>query len=78
MCKLIEIVQSLSIAIVNDQNELIDWILVQYYWNFIHSKRTEVPKRQQSLDDINLDQFLKIANYEDTVKELDVYYGIGM
>lgn len=34
--------------------------------------------RKQSLDDINLDQFLKIANYEDTVKELDVYYGIGM
>lgn len=33
--------------------------------------------RKQSLDDINLDQFLKIANYEDTVKELDVYYGIG-
>lgn len=33
--------------------------------------------RKQSLDDINLDQFLKIANYEDTVKELDIYYGIG-
>lgn len=33
--------------------------------------------RKQSIDDINLDQFLKVANYEDTVKELDVYYGIG-
>ncbi|XP_031623175.1 probable phosphorylase b kinase regulatory subunit beta isoform X5 [Contarinia nasturtii] len=32
--------------------------------------------RKQSLDDINLDQFLKVANYEDTVKELDMYYGI--
>ena len=33
--------------------------------------------RQPSLDDINLDQFLKISNYEDTVKQLDIYYGIG-
>ncbi|XP_055539844.1 probable phosphorylase b kinase regulatory subunit beta isoform X3 [Wyeomyia smithii] len=32
--------------------------------------------RQPSLDDINLDQFLKISNYEDTVKQLDIYYGI--
>lgn len=38
----------------------------------------EQQNRKQSFDDINLDQFLKIANYEDTVKELDVYYGIGM
>lgn len=37
----------------------------------------EPQTRKQSLDDINLDQFLKIANYEDTVKELDIYYGIG-
>lgn len=37
----------------------------------------EPKSRKQSLDDINLDQFLKVANYEDTVKELDVYYGIG-
>lgn len=37
----------------------------------------DAQNRKQSLDDINLDQFLKIANYEDTVKELDVYYGIG-
>lgn len=33
--------------------------------------------RQGSIDDINLDQFLKISNYEDTVKQLDIYYGIG-
>lgn len=39
--------------------------------------RAEPQTRKQSLDDINLDQFLKIANYEDTVKELDIYYGIG-
>lgn len=32
--------------------------------------------RQGSLDDINLDQFLKTSNYEDTVKQLDIYYGI--
>ncbi|XP_062705402.1 probable phosphorylase b kinase regulatory subunit beta isoform X5 [Aedes albopictus] len=32
--------------------------------------------RQPSLDDMNLDQFLKISNYEDTVKQLDIYYGI--
>lgn len=37
----------------------------------------DIDTRKQSLDDINLDQFLKIANYEDTVKELDLYYGIG-
>ncbi|KAI8125814.1 putative phosphorylase b kinase regulatory subunit beta [Lucilia cuprina] len=32
--------------------------------------------RQNSLEDINLDQFLKTSNYEDTVKQLDIYYGI--
>lgn len=43
-----------------------------------HSIRSFEPQgRKQSLDDINLDQFLKVSNYEDTVKELDVYYGIG-
>lgn len=26
---------------------------------------------------INIEQFLKISNYESTVKQLDVYYGIG-
>ncbi|XP_059616848.1 probable phosphorylase b kinase regulatory subunit beta isoform X1 [Phlebotomus argentipes] len=34
------------------------------------------PIRMGSIDDINLDQFLKITNYEDTVKQLDIYYGI--
>lgn len=29
--------------------------------------------RQASLEDINLDQFLKISNYEDTVKQLGKY-----
>lgn len=33
--------------------------------------------RQNSIDDVHLDQFLKISNYEDTVKQLDIYYGIG-
>ncbi|KAL5279164.1 PHKB family protein [Megaselia abdita] len=32
--------------------------------------------RQNSLEDINLDQFLKTSNYEDTVKQLDIYYGM--
>lgn len=32
--------------------------------------------RQNSLEDINLDQFLKTSNYEDTIKQLDIYYGI--
>ncbi|XP_059220834.1 probable phosphorylase b kinase regulatory subunit beta isoform X3 [Stomoxys calcitrans] len=32
--------------------------------------------RQNSLEDINLDSFLKTSNYEDTVKQLDIYYGI--
>ncbi|KAL9924471.1 probable phosphorylase b kinase regulatory subunit beta isoform X1 [Glossina fuscipes] len=39
----------------------------------IASNTTE---RQSSLEDINLDQFLKTSNYEDTVKQLDIYYGI--
>lgn len=42
-----------------------------------HCRNFEPQGRKQSLDDINLDQFLKVVNYEDTVKELDVYYGIG-
>uniref|UniRef100_A0AAR5P2Q4 Phosphorylase b kinase regulatory subunit n=1 Tax=Dendroctonus ponderosae TaxID=77166 RepID=A0AAR5P2Q4_DENPD len=28
------------------------------------------------LDDINFDQFIKTVNYEETVRQLDVYYGI--
>lgn len=34
--------------------------------------------RQGSIDDINSHQFLKISNYEDTVRQLDIYYAIGM
>lgn len=34
--------------------------------------------RQNSMDDVHLDQFLKISNYEDTVKQLDIYYGLGL
>lgn len=33
--------------------------------------------RQTSVVDIDIDMFLKITNYEDTVKQLDIYYGIG-
>lgn len=25
---------------------------------------------------MNIDQFLKISNYEETIKQLDIYYGI--
>ncbi|KAF9409433.1 hypothetical protein HW555_011208 [Spodoptera exigua] len=32
--------------------------------------------RQGSIDDINTQQFLKISNYEDTVRQLDIYYAI--
>ncbi|XP_053605602.1 probable phosphorylase b kinase regulatory subunit beta isoform X3 [Plodia interpunctella] len=32
--------------------------------------------RQGSIDDINAHQFLKISNYEDTVRQLDIYYAI--
>lgn len=28
-------------------------------------------------ENINLDQFLKISDYEDTVRQLDIYYGMG-
>ncbi|XP_061515026.1 probable phosphorylase b kinase regulatory subunit beta isoform X2 [Anopheles gambiae] len=41
-----------------------------------HSTSVTPVARQPSLDDMNLDQFLKISNYEDTVKQLDIYYGI--
>lgn len=44
--------------------------------NCLSSNRGYGTLRQASLDDINLDQFLKISNYEDTVKQLDIYYGI--
>ncbi|XP_059060588.1 probable phosphorylase b kinase regulatory subunit beta isoform X2 [Achroia grisella] len=32
--------------------------------------------RQGSIDDINTHQYLKISNYEDTVRQLDIYYAI--
>ncbi|XP_046961830.1 probable phosphorylase b kinase regulatory subunit beta [Vanessa cardui] len=32
--------------------------------------------RQGSIDDINAQQFLKISNYEETVRQLDIYYAI--
>ncbi|XP_041971437.1 probable phosphorylase b kinase regulatory subunit beta isoform X2 [Aricia agestis] len=32
--------------------------------------------RQGSIDDINAHQYLKISNYEDTVRQLDIYYAI--
>ncbi|XP_073941999.1 probable phosphorylase b kinase regulatory subunit beta [Choristoneura fumiferana] len=32
--------------------------------------------RQGSIDDINAEQYLKISNYEDTVRQLDIYYAI--
>ncbi|XP_033229285.1 probable phosphorylase b kinase regulatory subunit beta isoform X1 [Belonocnema kinseyi] len=35
-----------------------------------------VMARQGSLIDLDIDVFLKISNYEDTVRQLDIYYGI--
>ncbi|XP_015607737.1 probable phosphorylase b kinase regulatory subunit beta isoform X2 [Cephus cinctus] len=32
--------------------------------------------RQNSIVDLDIDMFLKISNYEDTVRQLDIYYGI--
>lgn len=34
--------------------------------------------RQGSIDDINAQQYLKISNYEDTVRQLDICYAIGL
>lgn len=34
--------------------------------------------RQGSIDDISAQQFMKISNYEDTVRQLDIYYAIGL
>ncbi|XP_028128298.1 probable phosphorylase b kinase regulatory subunit beta isoform X2 [Diabrotica virgifera virgifera] len=33
-------------------------------------------KRQNSTEDYNHYQFLKVSNYEDTVRQLDIYYGM--
>lgn len=30
-----------------------------------------------SMGDIDIDINLKVSNYEDTVRQLDVYYGLG-
>lgn len=39
------------------------------------SKR--LTRQSSAIDDnLNLEQFLKIANYEDTVRQLDIYYGM--
>lgn len=32
---------------------------------------------EECKDSIYLDQFLKVSNYEDTVRQLDTYYGMG-
>lgn len=52
---------------------------MQFFWFFVAfvCRNIDTKGRKQSLDDINPDQFLKVSNYEDTVKELDIYYGIG-
>lgn len=34
--------------------------------------------RQGSIDETNINQYSKISNYEDTVRQLDIYYGIGI
>ncbi|XP_017774293.1 PREDICTED: probable phosphorylase b kinase regulatory subunit beta isoform X2 [Nicrophorus vespilloides] len=39
----------------------------------MYSRRTT---RQNSMMDDNVEQFLNIANYEDTVRQLDIYYGL--
>lgn len=43
-----------------------------FYFYFFRDLRSN-----NSVEDIHLDQFLKVSNYEDTVKQLDIYYGIG-
>lgn len=37
-----------------------------------------VNQTPNTLDDLNFDQFIKTANYEETVRQLDIYYGTGM
>lgn len=48
------------------------------YLNKILHSISEIMIRQGSIDDINAHQYLKISNYEDTVRQLDIYYAIGM
>ena len=33
--------------------------------------------RQGSIGEVDVEGFLKIMNYEDNVRQLDLYYGIG-
>nr|CAD7426552.1 unnamed protein product [Timema monikensis] len=35
-----------------------------------------IPVRQGSIGDVDIDMSLKISNYEDTVRQLDIYYGL--
>jgi phosphorylase kinase alpha/beta subunit len=46
------------------------------FLNLLFRSRFATPLRQASFEDINLDQFLRISNYDDTIKQLDIYYGI--
>lgn len=48
--------------------------------NIIYCSRSMLSNntsRQGSIYDLDIDMFLKISNYEDTVRQLDIYYGIG-
>lgn len=53
------------------------YILTVGTFNFLLQTFPDVMIRQGSIDDINAQQFLKISNYEDTVRQLDIYYAIG-
>nr|CAD7396022.1 unnamed protein product [Timema poppensis] len=39
-------------------------------------KHTRIHVRQGSIGDVEIDMSLKISNYEDTVRQLDIYYGL--
>ncbi|XP_008194133.2 probable phosphorylase b kinase regulatory subunit beta isoform X3 [Tribolium castaneum] len=40
-------------------------------------EKSHLPRRGSLLEDnINYEQFLKVSNYEDTVRQLDIYYGM--
>jgi hypothetical protein len=43
---------------------------------FLPFRKSYGRQNSLNLEDINLDQFLKISNYEETIKQLDIYYGI--
>lgn len=46
------------------------------FLRFCPFRKTYGRQNSLTLEDINLDQFLKISNYEETIKQLDIYYGI--